>query len=216
MTMRITLLVSAVAALVAGAAASAGAQAAVAKVPASAARAASAANVTPPAPDVAPPPADYVIGLDDVLSVVFWRDKDMSADVAVRPDGQISLPLLNDVRAAGLTPAQLRDRLTEEAKRFVNEPNVSVVVRQINSRRVFITGQVGKPGPYQLTGPITVLQLIATAGGLLEYAHGKEIIVVRTENARQVSYRFNYNDVIARRNLRQNIALKPGDTVIVP
>jgi len=167
-----------------------------------------------PAPVVTPP--DYVIGPDDVLDVVFWRDKDMSAEVAVRPDGKISLPLLNDVQAAGLTPPQLRDRLTEEAHRYVEDPNLTVVVKQINSRKVFITGQVQKPGPYALSGPTTVLQLIAMSGGVLEYAHSKKIVVMRTENGRQVSYPFNYNDVISRKNLRQNIELKPGDTVIVP
>src|SRR5262245_31482790 len=95
-----------------------------------------------PAHAVAPASAtvtpDYVIGPDDVLSVVFWRDKDISADVSVRPDGRISLPLLNDVQAAGLTPLQLRDRLTEEAHRYLEDPNVTVVVRQINSRKVFV------------------------------------------------------------------------------
>ena len=174
---------------------------------------AAARGVTPPA--VAPPP-DYVIGPDDILSVVFWRDKDMSADVAVRPDGKISLPLLNDVQAAGLTPPQLRDRLTEEARNYVEDPNVTVVIRQINSRKVFVTGQVNKPGPYPLGGPTTVLQLIAMAGGVPEYAHTKNIRVMRSENGKQVSFRFNYNEVVAGKNLKQNIELKPGDTVIVP
>src|SRR6185295_11169335 len=119
---------------------------------------------------VVPTPPDYVIGADDLLSVVFWRDKDMSSEVAVRPDGKISLPLLNDIQAAGLTPSQLRDRLTEDAKRYLEDPNVTIVVRQINSRRVFVTGEVAKPGPYPLIGPTTVLQILATAGGLKEYA----------------------------------------------
>ena len=162
------------------------------------------------------PPPDYIIGADDILAIVFWRDKDMSTEVAVRPDGKISLALLNDVQAAGLTPPQLRDRLTEEAKKYIEDPNVTVVVRQINSRRVYITGQVQKPGPYQLGAATTVLQLIAMAGGVMEYAHSKKIVVMRTENGRQMSYPFNYNDVVSRKNLRQNIELKPGDTVIVP
>ena len=161
-------------------------------------------------------PADYVIGPDDQLSVVFWRDKDMSADVAVRPDGKISLPLLNDVQAAGLTPPQLRDRLTEDAKRYIEDPNITVVVRQINSRRVFVTGEVAKPGPYALTGPTTILQILATAGGLKEYADEKNILVLRNEGGRPVSYKFNYRDVAKHKNLSQNVELKPGDTVIVP
>ena len=168
------------------------------------------------APGSAPVAPDYVIGPDDVLSIVFWRDKDISADVAVRPDGRISLPLLNDVQAGGLTPLQLRDRLTEEARRYVEDPNVTVVVRQINSRKVFVTGEVQKPGPYSLTGPTTVLQMIAMAGGLKEYADAKNIAIMRVENGRTLSCGFNYRDVAKRRNLRQNIELKPGDTIIVP
>jgi polysaccharide export outer membrane protein len=164
----------------------------------------------------APVPPDYVIGTDDVLSVVYWRDKEMSTDVSVRPDGKISLPLLDDLQAAGLTPIELRDRLVEQSKRYIEDPSVTVVVRQINSRKVFITGEVAKPGPYPLTGPTTVLQLLALAGGLREYADAKKIVIVRVEGGRQVSYAFNYKDAASRRNLRQNIELKPGDTVIVP
>jgi polysaccharide biosynthesis/export protein len=161
-------------------------------------------------------PADYVIGPEDVLSIVYWRDKDMTGDVAVRPDGKVSLPLLNDVQAAGLTPAQLRDRLIEASKQYFEDPSVTVVVKQMNSRKVFITGEVSKPGPYPLVGPTTVLQLISIAGGLRDYADSKKILIVRNENGRPMSYLFNYKDVVSRKNLRQNIELKPGDTVIVP
>jgi len=170
------------------------------------------ANV--PAGAVVPP--GYVIGADDVLTIVFWRDKEMSGEVAVRPDGKISVPLLNDVDAAGLTPEQLRQRLTEAAGRLIEDPNVSVIVKTINSRKVFVTGQVGKPGPYPLSAPTTVLQLLATAGGVLEYAKSKDIRIMRTDAGKQVSYKFNYKDVIEGKNLKQNIELKPGDTVIVP
>jgi polysaccharide export outer membrane protein len=162
------------------------------------------------------PAADYVIGPDDVLSVVFWREKDLSADVVVRPDGRISIPLLNDVTVAGLTPEQVRVKLAAEAARFVQDPNVTVIVKQINSRRVFITGEVAKPGPYPLTGPTTVLQLISLAGGFLEYADSKNVLVMRNEEGRPSSYRFNYKEVVERKNLAQNIQLQPGDTVIVP
>lgn len=161
-------------------------------------------------------PGDYVIGPDDQLTVVFWREKDMSSDVAVRPDGKISLPLLNDVQAAGLTPEQLRASLTEAAAKFIEEPTVTVVVKQINSRRVFVTGQVNKPGPYPLSGPTNVMQLIAMAGGVLEYADAKHITIMRNANGKQESFLFNYKDVIKRKNLKQNIELRPGDTIIVP
>lgn len=160
------------------------------------------------------PPAGFVIGPEDVLSIVFWRDKEMSTEVTVRPDGKISLPLLDEVQAAGLTPAELRADLVEESKRFFGNPNVTVVVNQINSRKVFITGQVVKPGPYVITVPTTVLQLIAMAGGLKDFADSKNIMIVRHESGRTTSHVFNYREI--RRNLRQNIELKPGDTVVVP
>jgi polysaccharide export outer membrane protein len=163
-----------------------------------------------------PLPADYVIGPDDVLIVIFWREKDLSSEVTVRPDGRISIPLLQDVEAAGLTPDQLRLKMLTLSQRFVEDANITVVVKQINSRRVFITGQVAKPGPYLLTSPTTVVQLISIAGGLLEYADGKNIVIVRTEKGAPISYRFNYKEMAERKNLKQNIPLKPGDTVIVP
>jgi polysaccharide biosynthesis/export protein len=161
-------------------------------------------------------PAEYVIGPDDVLNIVFWQEKDLSGEVVVRPDGNISLPLLNDLKAAGMTPTQLRERILEQARRYIEDPNATVVVKQVNSRKVFITGQVHKPGGYPLTGPTTVVQLIATAGGLADYASIKNIFVVRNENGRQISFPVNYKDILDRKNLAQNIELKPGDTVIVP
>jgi polysaccharide export outer membrane protein len=161
-------------------------------------------------------PAGYTIGAEDVLSVVFWREPDMSAEVVVRPDGKISLPLLNDVEATGLTPDQLRAHLAEQARKFIQEPSVSVVVKQIHSRKVFITGNVERPGPYGIGSSMTVLQLIALAGGLREYADSKHIVITRTENGKSLSVPFNYNDISKRKNLQQNIELKPGDVVIVP
>jgi polysaccharide export outer membrane protein len=167
-------------------------------------------------PEGVTPPADYVIGPDDVLTVVFWRDKDMTSDVTVRPDGKITLPLLNDVQAVGLTPDQLREHLKEAASKLFEDPTVSVVVKAINSRKVFVTGNVGKPGVYLLSAPTTVLQMIATAGGLLEYAKAKDVRIMRTENGKTVSLKFNYKDVSQGKKLEQNILLKPGDTLIIP
>ena len=161
-------------------------------------------------------PPDYVIGPDDVLDVRFWKDQDMSSEVVVRPDGRISLPLLNDVPAAGLTPEQLRTLLIEEARRYVETPNATVIVKTINSRKVFITGQVDKPGPYPLTSRVTVVQLIAMAGGLREYADAGKIVIMRTENGRVIPLRFDYTKLAEGRNISQNVELRPGDTVIVP
>ena len=160
------------------------------------------------------PPAGFVLGPEDVLSIIFWRDTDMSTEVTVRPDGKISLPLLNEVQAAGLTPADLRAHLAAVSKSFFENPNVTVVVKQIDSCKVFITGQIVKPGPNALTAPTTVLQLISMAGGLRDYAGSKNIMIVRYENGRRSSCMFNYKEI--GRNLGQNIELKPGDTVVVP
>jgi polysaccharide export outer membrane protein len=174
---------------------------------------------TPPqavAAGVTPPPG-YLIGPDDVIGVLFWREKDLTVDkVVVRPDGMITLPLLNDIKAAGLTPEQLRDEIMKAAEKFVEEPNATVVVREINSRKVYVTGQVTKPGSFPLTGPTTVMQALAMAGGLGEFAKGDEIVVMRTTAGKTQTFKFNYKDVIKGKKLEQNIELRPGDTVVVP
>jgi polysaccharide biosynthesis/export protein len=173
------------------------------------------ASVTTPAPTLVVP-GDYTIGPDDILSVVFWRDKEMTTDVVVRPDGRITLPLVSDVVAGGLTPEQLRERIRTEAAKFIEDPTVTVVVKQINSRKVFITGQVGRPGAYPLSGPSTVLQMLSLAGGVAEFADEKRILIMRTENGKQRALKFNLRDVMKGKNLQQNIELKPGDTIVVP
>jgi polysaccharide biosynthesis/export protein len=176
------------------------------------------ATVTPPAAVAAgiKPPADYVIGVDDALEVLYWQDKDMSAAVVVRPDGNISLPLLNEVKAAGLTPEELRKQVAEAATKFVEEPTVSVVVKAINSRKVYVTGMVAKPGTVPLMDRTTVLQMIATVGGLNEYAKAEEITIIRSENGKEVVKKFNYKDVVRGKRLEQNIELKPGDVIAIP
>ena len=185
-----------------------------------------------PAPDPAPATApaaatdiesaiinsskDYKIGPEDLLDISVWKNPELSRTVPVRPDGKVSLPLVNDIQAAGLTPEQLRERILAEARRYIEDPSPTVVVKEINSRKVFITGQVEKPGPYPISGPTTVLHLIAIAGGLKEFADGKKILVMRTDKGRQVAYTFDYRELLKGKNLRQNIELKPGDTVVVP
>lgn len=158
----------------------------------------------------------YIIGTDDVLAIVFWELPNHSAEVVVRPDGKITLPLLNDVQAAGLTPDQLRGSVTAAAAKFIRDPAVSVIVKQINSRKVFVSGQVAKPGTYSLTTPTTVLQLLALAGGPTDFAKKSKMAVMRTENGQTLRFKFNYKDVLDGKNLEQNMLLKPGDTVIVP
>lgn len=162
------------------------------------------------------PPADYIIGPDDILTIAYWREKDLSADVVVRPDGKVSLPLVNDIQAAGMTPDQLRDAVQKAAGKYVTDPSVTIVVKQINSRKVFVTGSVNKPGPVQMNDSMTVLQMLAMAGGLTEFANEKKILILRTERGQPQIYKFNYKDVREGKSLQQNIVLKPGDTIVVP
>jgi polysaccharide export outer membrane protein len=166
-------------------------------------------------PSIATEPG-FIIGSDDVLGVNFWRDQEMSGDVTVRPDGMITLPLIRDIKAAGLTPDQLADRIQEAAREFIADASVTVVVRQLNSRRVFITGEVTRPGAYALTSAMTVMQLIAVAGGLTEFAESKDISIMRVEGGQAKTLPFNYKDVARGKKKEQNVQLKPGDTVVVP
>lgn len=189
----------------------------------------SAAKVTPELPPVTPPvtplskalaaqptPAEYVIGEQDVLSVVVWKERELSATVVVRPDGNITLPLINEIKVVGLTPTQLQALLTEKFKPFLNIPQVTVEVVQINSRKAYLIGEVGRTGTFPLNSSTTVLQIIAQAGGLRDFAKRKDIYILRNQNGKQVRYRFNYDEVIRGKNTQQNIVLQPGDMVVVP
>jgi polysaccharide biosynthesis/export protein len=160
---------------------------------------------------------EYQIGLQDVLSVLVWKEPELSVrEVVVRSDGKISLPLINDIQASGLSTRQLREQITERLRDFVAAPNVAVTVVRSLSRSVTVMGQVGKPGAYVLGAPMTVLDVLARAGGLTEMAKAKSIKIVRTEGGKTVQYSFNYKDVIKGKNLQQNITLKSGDIVLVP
>jgi polysaccharide export outer membrane protein len=160
------------------------------------------------------PPFDYVIGADDVLAVVFWKEPDVSREVRVRPDGRISLPLLRDVEAAGLTPDQLRRHLEAVASPYFANANATVIVHEINSRKVFVTGEVAHPGAFSLNGPMTGLQALALAGGVNEFSKAAHIDVLRNERGVRTRLAFNYKDVL--RGRQPDISLKPGDTIVVP
>ena len=165
---------------------------------------------------VAKLPPQFVIGIGDVLSVTFWREQTLSGDVVVRPDGRISVPLLNDIDAAGFTPEQLAATVKSTAVKFVDEPDVTVTVKEIHSRKVFLVGQVATPGAVPLsTGDMNVLQLIAVGGGLLEFADRSNILIIRSENGHEKRFKFNYGQVLKGKNTAQNIVLQPGDTVVV-
>jgi polysaccharide biosynthesis/export protein len=164
------------------------------------------------ASNVAP---DYVIGADDTLHISVWKEPDLTETLPVRPDGKISMPLLNDITAAGLTPLQLRDEITERLKKYVADPRVTVVVTGMNSRRVFATGEVSHTGPMTLLPHMTVLQALAQAG-FTQFANPKAIYLLRIENGKQQRIPFNYKEVVKGNHPEQNIELKPGDTIVVP
>ena len=159
---------------------------------------------------------NYVIGAEDVLDISVWKEPEVSRVVPVRPDGKISLPLLNDVQAAGLTPAQLTAQLTESLKKYVTDPQVTVIVKTINSQRFYILGEVLKPGAFAMLPGMTVLQALSSAGGFTPFAKMKSIYVLREESGKKVKYPFNYKEAISGKNAQQDILLKPGDTIVVP
>jgi len=173
-----------------------------------------------PATETAPPPAaeapsDYVIGSDDQLHISVWKEPDLTETLPVRPDGKISMPLLNDVTAAGLTPSELAKSITEKLKKYISDPHVTVVVTAMNSRRVFVSGEVLHTGAIALLPHMTVLQALSNAG-FTQFANLKGIYLLRNVNGQQQRIPFNYKDVVKGRHPEQNIALKPGDTIVVP
>ena len=175
-------------------------------------------NNKPTAADTVPTSVgspDYVIGADDTLHISVWKEPDLTVALPVRPDGKISLPLLNDISAAGLTPMQLKDSITEKLKKYIADPRVTVVVTAMNSRRIFVTGEVVHTGAMPLLPNMTMLQALSAAG-FTQFANLKNIYLLRMDNGRQVKLPFNYKDVVKGNHPEQNIALKPGDTVVVP
>jgi polysaccharide export outer membrane protein len=165
----------------------------------------------------APSDADeFVVGPEDVLSIIVWHEPELTENkVIVRPDGKIGLPLLNDVQAAGLTPKHLQENITEAFKTFVTDPQVSVLVQEIHSQVVFITGAVKSPGAYPIGGPTTVMELLVRAGGLVEFAKSDEIQIVRKEAGKPRRFVFNYKQFVEGKNYQQNLRLRSGDMVIV-
>ena len=157
----------------------------------------------------------YVIGGDDTLHVSVWKEPDLTATLPVRPDGMISLPLLNDVQASGLTPMQLAASITEKLKKYIADPHVTVVVTQMNSQRIFVTGEVLHTGAMTLLPNMTVLQAISSAG-FSQFANTKGIYVLRNENGKQQKFNVNYKQLVKGESMDQNIILKPGDTIVVP
>jgi polysaccharide biosynthesis/export protein len=157
--------------------------------------------------------ATYIIGAEDTLHIAVWKETDLTVTLPVRPDGQISMPLLNDVQAAGLTPMQLAASLTEKLKKYVTDPRVTVVVTAMNSQRIYVLGEVLHSGAMPLTPNMTVLQALATAG-FTQFANTKGIYVLRAESGKQQKIPVNYKQLI--KGNAPNISLKPADTIVVP
>ena len=157
----------------------------------------------------------YVIGPEDNIQVTVWKEPNLSSPLAVRPDGMISLPLVGDVAAAGLTPMALGSDLATRLKKYINDPLVTVTVLAVNSKRVFMIGEVGRVGPLAITPGLTVLQAIATAGGLGQYANAKHIYILRGQVPNRQKIPFNYKKAVKDGD-QQGITLQPGDTIVVP
>src|SRR5580692_5142459 len=158
----------------------------------------------------------FVIGNDDVLAVSVWKEPDISRSIPVRSDGKISLPLVGEVQAAGLTPLSLEKEIASRLKNYISEPEVTVMVQQVNSQKFNILGQVAKPGSYMVVNSLTVLDAIALAGGFRDFAKQKSIYVLRQGPTGESRIPFNYKEVSQGKNMSQNIKLQPGDTIIVP
>jgi polysaccharide export outer membrane protein len=180
-----------------------------------------AAKAQSPAPAATPAanvnPNSYIIGAEDQLSISVWKEPDMSRNVPVRPDGMISLPLLGDIKAIGYTPLQLQDQIATALKKYISDPQVTIIVAEVHSLTFNVVGEVQKPGYYPLTRRMTVLDAIALAGGFKDFAKTKKIYVLRTNaSGQQERLPFNYKQVIKGENPQQNVELQPRDTIVVP
>ncbi|HEU5411281.1 MAG TPA: polysaccharide biosynthesis/export family protein [Candidatus Acidoferrales bacterium] len=159
----------------------------------------------------------YIIGESDILDIDVWKEKEVSKQVPVRPDGKISLPLIGQIQASGLTPLQLQDNITQQLKQYISNPEVTVIVSDPRSHQINIVGQIARPGTFPLRESMTVLDAIAEAGGFKDFAKQTKIYVLRPmPGGVRVRIPFNYKDVIKGKNLQQNVQLKPGDTIVVP
>jgi len=169
----------------------------------------------PAASPALPMTVKYVIGTTDVVAVTVLKEPTLSGAMMVRPDGMISLPLLGDVKAAGKTPLQLADDVSTKLRKYIQDPNVTVVLNQMNSKKVYLIGMVGKVGPIEMTPGMTLLEAIASAGGVSEDANTKKIYILRTEEGKQQKIPVQYKQAL-RGDLSLNLILKPGDTIVVP
>lgn len=159
---------------------------------------------------------DYQIGPDDVLNIFVWKEAELTRDVTVMADGRISFPLIGEIMAQGKTVGELKEIITTKLKNYIDAPEVTIIVNESRSRRIYTMGNVTNPGPYSLAPNMTVLQAISAAGGFAEWADPKNILIIRREGDKEVQLEFNYKEVIAGKKIEQNITLKPNDTIVVP
>src|SRR5215471_4116009 len=168
-----------------------------------------------PAPAASNDPA-YKIGAQDVVKIDVWREDQLTRTVPVRPDGKITLPLLNDVQAVGLTPMELAGAIREELKKYITNPQVTVSVSEINSKRIYVNGEVNRSGAFQLLPHMTILQALSGSGGFTAFARIKNIYILRVRDGKPVRIPFNYKEAIRGKNSEQNIELEAGDVIVVP
>jgi polysaccharide biosynthesis/export protein len=157
----------------------------------------------------------YILGCGDTLRVTVWRHEESSADAVIMPDGKISLPLVGDMAAAGLTVDELKDELNRKYSEYLTEPHITVTVKETNSLKIYVLGEVTRPGEFKLTSYTDVLQALSMAGGFTMYANKSAIEIIRKEGDKKIKINFNYNEVVKGKNLNQNIPLKPGDVIVV-
>lgn len=158
----------------------------------------------------------YIIGAEDLITIFVWKEPDLTQTISVRPDGKISMPLLNDIEASGFTTLQLKEVISNQLRKYINEPTVTVIVQAARSQKASIMGEVARSGTYFINSPTTLIQLISLAGGFRDFALTDKISIVRQENGKTHKLKFNYRDFIKGKNLDKNIQIKPGDIVIVP
>ena len=158
----------------------------------------------------------YLIGPNDLLNIFVWKEPELSQDITVMHDGRITFPLIGEVMAKGKTATELKDAITEKLRAYITAPEVTVIVRESRSRRIYTVGKVNLPGPYPLEPGMTVIQAISAAGGFAEWADTKNILIIRNENGKKVQLRYNHKEFMSGENLNQNIMLKPNDTIVVP
>lgn len=158
----------------------------------------------------------YLIGPDDILNIYVWKEPELTRDVTVMSDGRITFPLIGEIMARGKTVTGLKALITEKLKGYLDAPEITVIITESRSRRIYTIGKLSRPGPYPLAHDMTVLQALSTAGGFAEWADTKNILIIRREGQKEVQFQFNYKEFISGERIEQNILLKPYDTIVVP